>query len=159
MYEEEGENAGCWVVKLGDVPEFEKLESPDKVLVRSNGTATYTAKDIAYQLWKFGVLGKDFFYDRYCLQPNGTVLWTTSSTGTKMDRFGRANQVINVIDLRQKYLQDVLRFSLIKLGFVDQGQNYIHFGFELVALYPKPASELVYPLTKKQKKCLRHVRA
>ncbi|MGI6128477.1 MAG: arginine--tRNA ligase [bacterium] len=142
VYEEEGDNAGCWVVKLDDVPEFENLESPDKVLVRSNGTATYTAKDIAYQLWKFGVLGKDFFYDRYCLQPNGTVLWTTSSDGTKMDRFGRADQVINVIDLRQRYLQDVLRFSLIKLGFEQEGKNSIHFGYEVVALSPKTAGEL-----------------
>lgn len=146
VFEEEGENAGCWVVKLGDVPEFENLESPDKVLVRSNGTATYTAKDIAYQLWKFGVLGKDFFYDRYCLQPNGTVLWTTSSSGTKMDRFGRADQVINVIDLRQKYLQDVLRFSLIKLGFEREGKNSIHFGYEVVALSPKTARELGVPV-------------
>jgi arginyl-tRNA synthetase len=146
VYEEKGENAGCWVVKLGDVPEFQNLENPDKVLVRSNGTATYTAKDIAYQLWKFGVLGKDFFYDRYCLQPNGTVLWTSASEGTKMDRFGRAQQVINVIDLRQKYLQDVLRFSLIKLGFEEQGKNSIHFGYEVVALSPATARELGVPV-------------
>lgn len=146
VYEEEGENAGCWVVKLGDVPGFQNLESPDKVLVRSNGTATYTAKDIAYQLWKFGVLGKDFFYDRYCLQPNGTVLWTSSSEGTKMERFGRAQQVINVIDLRQKYLQDVLRFSLIKLGFEEQGKNSIHFGYEVVALSANTARELGVPV-------------
>ena len=152
VYEEEGENAGCWVVRLGDVPGFEDLENPDKVLVRSNGTATYTAKDIAYQLWKFGVLGKDFFYDRYCLQPNGTVLWTTSSEGTKMERFGRANQVINVIDLRQKYLQDVLRFSLIKLGFEQEGENSIHFGYEVVALSPKTARELGVSVAEEEEK-------
>ena len=146
VYEEEGPNAGCWVVRLGDVPGFEDLENPDKVLVRSNGTATYTAKDIAYQLWKFGVLGKDFFYDRCCLQPNGTVLWTTSSEGTKMERFGRADRVINVIDLRQRYLQDVLRFSLIKLGFEQEGENSVHFGYEVVALSAKTARELGVPV-------------
>ncbi|HKM38674.1 MAG TPA: arginine--tRNA ligase [bacterium] len=151
IYEEEGENAGCWVVRLEDVPGFEDLENPDKVLVRSNGTATYTAKDIAYQLWKFGVLGKDFFYDRCCLQPNGTVLWTTSKEGTKMDRFGRADQVINVIDLRQKYLQDVLRFSLIKLGYEQEGENSIHFGYEVVALSPKTAQELGVPVDDDEK--------
>ncbi|NLY49561.1 MAG: arginine--tRNA ligase, partial [Firmicutes bacterium] len=146
VHEEEGDNAGCGVVILGDVPEFQNLENPDKVLVRSNGTATYTAKDIAYQLWKFGVLGKDFFYDRYCLQPNGTVLWTSSSDGTKMERFGRAQQVINVIDLRQKYLQDVLRFSLVKLGFATEGENSIHYGYEVVALSPNTARELGVPV-------------
>lgn len=152
IYEEEGDNAGCWVVRLGHVPGFENLESPDKVLVRSNGTATYTAKDIAYQLWKFGVLGKDFFYDRYCLQPNGTVLWSTSSEGTKMDRFGRASQVINVIDQRQSYLQDVLRFSLIELGFEQEGENSIHFGYEVVALSPKTAQELGVPIDEDDEK-------
>ena len=151
IYEEEGDNAGCWVVRLGHVPGFENLESPDKVLVRSNGTATYTAKDIAYQLWKFGVLGKDF-YDRYCLQPNGTVLWSTSSEGTKMDRFGRASQVINVIDQRQSYLQDVLRFSLIELGFEQEGENSIHFGYEVVALSPKTAQELGVPIDEDDEK-------
>ncbi|MGI6143951.1 MAG: arginine--tRNA ligase [bacterium] len=142
VYEEEGPNAGCWVVKLGDLEEFKDLENPDKVLVRSNGTATYTAKDIAYQMWKFGVLGKDFFYDRHGLQPNGTVLWTTAPDGNKMERFGRADEVINVIDLRQKYLQDVLRFSLYKLGFEKEAANSIHFGYEVVALSANTAREL-----------------
>ncbi len=109
--------------------------------------------------WKFGdCLGKDFFYDRYCLQPNGTVLWSTSSEGTKMDRFGRASQVINVIDQRQSYLQDVLRFSLIELGFEQEGENSIHFGYEVVALSPKTAQELGVPIDEDdEKKCLCYV--
>jgi arginyl-tRNA synthetase len=142
VYEEEGPNAGCWVVKLGDLPEFKALENPDKVLVRSNNTATYTAKDIAYQMWKFGILGKDFLYDRHGLQPNGTVLWTTAPEGNKMERFGRADEVINVIDLRQKYLQDVLRQSLHQLGFVKEAANSIHFGYEVVSLSANTAQEL-----------------
>lgn len=142
VYEEEGPNAGCWVVKLGDLEEFKDLENPDKVLVRSNGTATYTAKDIAYQMWKFGVLGKDFFYDCHGLQPNGTVLWTTAPDGNKMDRFGRADEVINVINSRQSYLQDVLRFSLYKLGFEREAEHSIHFGYEVVALSANTAKEL-----------------
>lgn len=142
VYEEEGPNAGCWVVQLGDLEEFSDLENPDKVLVRSNGTATYTAKDIAYQMWKFGILGQDFLYDRHGLQPNGTVLWTTAPNGNKMTRFGQAAEVINVIDLRQKYLQDVLRLSLYKLGFVEEAAHSIHFAYEVVSLSAATAREL-----------------
>lgn len=142
VYETEGPNAGCWVVKLGDLEEFRDLENPDKVLVRSNGTATYTAKDIAYQMWKFGILGKDFLYDRHGLQPDGTVLWTTAPYGNKMTRFGQAHEVINVIDLRQKYLQDVLRLSLHKLGFEKEAAHSIHFAYEVVSLSAATAQEL-----------------
>ena len=63
--ETEGNHAGCWVLRLSESEEFAGLEEPDKILVRSNGTVTYTAKDIAYQLWKFGLLGADFDYERF----------------------------------------------------------------------------------------------
>ncbi len=142
IYEESGPNEGCWVVKLGDLEEFEKLENPDKVLLRSSGTATYTAKDIAYQMWKFGVLGKDFLYSPYCTQANAEVLWTSDMDGNKMDCFGKADKVMNVIDIRQKYLQDVLRLSLYKLGYLKEAENSIHFGYEVVALSTAAAKEL-----------------
>ncbi len=142
VYEESGPNKGCWVVKLGDLPEFSNLENPDKILLRSNGTATYTAKDIANQMWKFGILGRDFLYSIYCTQKNGKELWTSDMDGAKMDDFGRADVVMNVIDIRQKYLQDVLRLSLFKLGFEDEADNSIHFGYEVVALSTEAAQEL-----------------
>ncbi len=142
VYEETGPNQGCWVVKLGDLPEFSNLENPDKVLIRSNGTATYTAKDIANQMWKFGILGKDFRYRPYCTQLNGEVLWTSDMDGAVMDRFGKASMVMNVIDIRQKYLQDVLRLSLYKLGFTREAERSIHFGYEVVALSAAAAREL-----------------
>ncbi|MEW6547768.1 MAG: arginine--tRNA ligase [Bacillota bacterium] len=140
--EETGPNAGCWVVKLSDLPEFAHLENPDKVLVRSDGTATYTGKDIAYQLWKFGLLGKDFRYRPYVRQPDGTVLWTSTTADGQEGEFGRAWRVINVIDVRQKYLQDVLRYSLRRLGFEEAARNSIHFAYEVVALSPRAAREL-----------------
>lgn len=141
-YEESGPNQGCWVVKLGDMEEFSQLENPDKVLLRSNGTATYTAKDIAYQMWKFGVLGKDFLYAPYCRQPDGETIWTSTLEGTQNLSFGRADVVVNVIDIRQKYLQDVLRLSLHKLGYTREAENSIHFGYEVVALSATAAREL-----------------
>ena len=149
IHETEGPNAGCWVVKLGDLPEFAGLENPDKVLVRSNGTATYVAKDIAYQMWKFGVLGKDFYYTVHTpRQPNGQTLWTSISDPSQgapdgaHPAFGKANVVINVIDIRQKYLQDILRYSLLKLGFPNEAAHSIHFGYEVVSLSPDTAREL-----------------
>ncbi len=143
VLETEGPNAGCWVVKLGDLEAFANMENPDKVLVRSNGTATYVAKDIAYQMWKFGVLGLDFNYRPYCVQPNSETLETTDThDGEPSDQYGRADMVVNVIDIRQKYLQDVLRHSLHKLGYVDQAANSVHFGYEVVALSPTAAAEL-----------------
>ena len=142
VYEESGPNQGCWVVKLGDLPEFSNLENPDKVMLRSNGTATYTAKDIANQMWKFGILGKDFLYSAYCTQENGVTLWTSDMHGEPMHDFGNADVVMNVIDIRQKYLQDVLRLSLHKLGFESEASNSIHFGYEVVALSTEAAREL-----------------
>jgi arginyl-tRNA synthetase len=139
-----GANAGCWVVRLADHPEFRGLENPDKVLVRSNGTATYVAKDIAYQMWKFGLLELDFGYERFVTQPSGQPLWTTrAGPGNETGRsFGHADRVINVIDIRQKYLQDILRVSLETLGYPEQARNSIHFGYEVVALSPATATEL-----------------
>lgn len=143
VYETEGPNAGCWVVKLDDVEGFSQMENPDKVLVRSNGTATYVAKDIAYQMWKFGVLGLDFQYRPYVVQQNGEMLETSDTYhGTERNGYGRADKVINVIDIRQKYLQDVLRVSLNKLGFTKEANNSVHFGYEVVALSAAAAKEL-----------------
>lgn len=147
VHETEGPNAGCWVVRLRDLPGFESLENPDKVLVRSNGTATYVAKDIAYQLWKFGVLGLDFDYRPYTPQPDGHMLYSSCPPGASEPlppeaSFGGAGKVINVIDIRQKYLQDVLRHSLRQLGYVEQADNSVHFSYEVVALSPKTAQEL-----------------
>jgi arginyl-tRNA synthetase len=146
-YETEGPNAGCWVVKLGDLPGFDELENPDKVLVRSNGTATYVAKDIAYQLWKFGVLGKDFHYRRYASDPDGQDLYSSCPPELAEQLpagvgFGHADRVVNVIDIRQKYLQDVLRHSLRQLGYEREADNSVHFSYEVVALSPETAKEL-----------------
>lgn len=147
VYETEGPNAGCWVVRLRGIPEFAGLENPDKVLVRSNGTATYVAKDIAYQLWKFGVLGLDFAYRSYTAQPDGSTLYSSCPPALAGEipsglEFGHADRVINVIDIRQKYLQDILRHSLRQLGFSREADNSVHFAYEVVALSPETAAEL-----------------
>jgi arginyl-tRNA synthetase len=137
--EAEGPNAGCWVVPLGGVVETgEGVKSLDKILVRSNGSVTYTGKDIAYQLWKFGLLKKDFRYKVWGPQTDGRVLWTTAPDGQEADglskRFGHAEKVINVIDVRQSYPQQVVVECLRQMGFEKQAQQSIHLAYEVVNL-------------------------
>ena len=144
VFETVGPNTGCWVVKFGrGIFETEDgIKSEDKVLVRSNGTVTYTGKDIAYQMWKFGVLGQDFLYKLWSVQPNGQELWTTASDGTVIDRFGKAEKVINVIDVRQSYPQQIVYDCLRKLGFEKEADNSIHLDYEVVVLSNAAAAEL-----------------
>jgi arginyl-tRNA synthetase len=144
VHETTGPNAGCWVVRFGrGVFQTEAgLRSEDKVLVRSNGTVTYTGKDIAYQMWKFGLLGRDFLYELWGEQPDGLELWTTSPHGKPLDRFGGAEKVVNVIDVRQSYLQQVVYDCLRKLGYGKQAKNSVHLDYEVVVLSNAAAAEL-----------------
>ncbi|MDP9120194.1 MAG: arginine--tRNA ligase [Acidobacteriota bacterium] len=134
--EVEGRNAGCWVMPLAQSDEFAGLEDPDKVIVRSDGTVTYVGKDIAYQLWKFGLLGRDFGYRFW--QEEG--VWETCARGAPVHPlFGRAHRVINVIDARQSYLQKIVRAGLQALGHTAEAERSVHFSYEMVALSPATA--------------------
>jgi len=121
---------------LTDTPEFAGLEDPDKVIVRSDGTVTYVGKDIAYQLWKFGLLGRDFGY-RYWMEKG---LWTTTVEGAEEHpAFGGAERVVNVIDARQSYLQKIVRAGLEALGHAEAAERSVHFAYEMVSLSPATA--------------------
>lgn len=140
----EGPNEGCWVVPFGGLVETEEgVRSLDKCLVRSNGSVTYTGKDVAYQLWKFGLLKKDFLYKNWGLQANGEMLWTTAPEGESGDRlslrFGKADRVINVIDTRQSYPQQVVIECLRQAGFEKQADRSVHLAYEVVNLSPQAA--------------------
>ena len=135
----EGKNAGCWVMPLAQSQEFAGLEDPDKVIVRSDGTVTYVGKDIAYQLWKFGLLGREFRY-RFWAEAG---VWETAPEGDgEHAEFGRAGRVINVIDARQSYLQKIVRAGLEALGHHAEAERSIHFAYEMVALSPATAKAL-----------------
>jgi arginyl-tRNA synthetase len=134
--ESEGKNAGCWVMPLKETAEFAGLEDPDKVIVRSDGTITYVGKDIAYQLWKFGLLGKDFGY-RWWKERD---LWTTAVDGAESHpTFGGAAEVVNVIDARQSYLQKIVRAGLSALGHDEAAGASRHFAYEMVTLSAETA--------------------
>ena len=115
--------------------------------MRSNGVVTYVGKDIANQFWKFGLLGLDFRYRRFCEQANGRPLWATTATEGEAGAppFGHAKRIYNVIDSRQMYLQALLSQALRTLGHREEADNSVHFSYEMVALSHSTARELGYP--------------
>ena len=155
-FETEGPNEGCWVVPLGGIVETaEGMKSLDKILVRSNGSVTYTGKDVAYQLWKFGLLKKDFLYKQWGPQTNGEPLWTTVPDGEPGERlpksFGHAERVINVIDTRQSYPQQVVVECLRQTGFEKEAGDSIHLAYEVVNLSQQAARLLGMEETEEKK--------
>src|SRR5262245_33247363 len=145
FFEMEGKNTGCWVMRL-DSDGYED----DKIIVRSNGTVTYVGKDIAYQLWKLGLLDQDFKYDLF----DEKEVWVTTSSGGRLDHppFGRGKSVYNVIDVRQSYLQNVVKQGLLSLGYQEQAQRSIHFSYEVVALTPSCAEQLGIEISDEDRK-------
>jgi arginyl-tRNA synthetase len=121
----------------------EDAEEREKVIVRSNGVVTYVGKDIAYQFWKLGLLGRDFNYREFAQRPQGP-LWATSSTDGAATHppYGGAAYVYNVIDVRQSYLQKLLKQALIAVGHPEGAQRSHHFSYEMVALSHATAREL-----------------
>ncbi len=153
-FETEGKNQGCWVMP-GSAFREGSVEGDDdsKVIVRSNGTVTYVGKDIAYQLWKFGLLGKDFYYRLWHTYPNGHEVWaSTAEPRTGTPAFGKGSRVYNVIDTRQSYLQDVVVAGLRALDYSQQADNSIHFNYEMVALSPRTCIEMGIELSEEDRK-------
>jgi len=144
-YTDEGENKGCWVMRL------EEDEEREKVIVRSDGTVTYVGKDIAYQLWKFGLLGRDFHYEPFSVEDGRTLWISTAEPSAASPGFGGATKVYNVIDTRQSYLQKVVVQGLRSLKYEAQAAKSVHFSYEMVALSPKSLSELGYAASDEEK--------
>jgi arginyl-tRNA synthetase len=150
--ETEGPKKGCWVM-AGSHYSDGAAEDDSKVIVRSNGIVTYVGKDIAYQLWKFGLLGKDFHYRRMEGAPGAHDVWVSTAEAQPEDKhgFGGGSTVYNVIDSRQAYLQDVVAAGLRALGFTGQADRSIHFSYEMVSLSPRTCAELGIELTEEDK--------
>jgi arginyl-tRNA synthetase len=141
---DQGKNSGCWVMALGDVEEG--AGEDEKVIVRSNGTVTYVGKDIAYQLWKFGLLGRDFNFRPFDWSPREKLydIWASCTAGGRDEHpsFGRGETVYNVIDTRQSYLQRVVNQGLCSLGYEAQAERSIHYAYEMVALTPAAVASM-----------------
>jgi arginyl-tRNA synthetase len=177
-YEDEGKNKGCWVMRRagtaagkplttggrenpsaslragsGENITGEKITEEDqKVIVRSNGTVGYVGKDIAYHMWKFGLLGRDFGYRKFYRYPNGHDCWISTTDGEKEHpHFGDVAEIYNVIDARQSEAQNTVMEALRGLGHGEAADRYSHFSYEMVALTPRCAAELGYSLSEEDK--------
>ena len=151
-----GKNKGCYVMRRAGsealiAHEGTDANQPDedaKVIVRSNGTVTYVGKDIAYHLWKFGLLpGKDFGYSRFYEYETHTCWISTVQGETPHPFFGHADHIYNVIDSRQNDPQNNVIAALRGMGYIDAADNYTHFSYEMVALTPRCAIELGYTIS------------
>ncbi len=166
-FETEGKNKGCWVMKRAGGSreaepavtaepgeEDESSSGPDedaKVIVRSNGTVTYVGKDIAYHLWKFGLLGRDFGYKPFFDYPDHTCWISTEHGLADHPHFGGAQAIYNVIDSRQSDPQSNVIEALRGLGYTAEADRYTHFSYEMVALTPRCALELGYEVAEEDR--------
>jgi arginyl-tRNA synthetase len=160
-FENEGKNKGCWVMRRAGTgkadsttenSEDEISEDDQKVIVRSNGTVGYVGKDIAYHMWKFGLLGRDFGYRKFFRYPNAHDCWISATDGEKKHpHFGDVAEVYNVIDARQSEAQNTVMEALRGLGHDEAADHYTHFSYEMVALTPRCAAELGYMLSDEDK--------
>ncbi len=162
-FETEGKNKGCWVMTRPAAPsksnadansesaEPEAKSGPDedaKVIVRSNGTVGYVGKDIAYHLWKFGLLGRDFGYQKFFRYPNSHECWISAEHGEdNHPHFGSVAAIYNVIDSRQSDPQNTVVEAIRLLGYPDKAAHYTHFSYEMVALTPRCAMDLGYEVS------------
>ena len=150
-FENEGKNKGCWVMTRPGAETKENETDDAKVIVRSNGTVTYVGKDIAYHLWKFGLLGRDFGYKRFFTYPDHEC-WISAESGEPIHpHFGGATAIYNVIDARQSDPQANVIQALRGMGYTDQADHYTHFSYEMVALTPRCAVELGYDISEEDK--------
>jgi len=171
-YETEGKNKGCWVMRRAGTSATSKpgiaakdenrsdadirpspiSEEDQKVIVRSNGTVGYVGKDIAYHMWKFGLLGRDFGYRKFYRYPNQHECWISAIDGEKIHpHFGDVAEIYNVIDARQSEAQNTVIEALRGLGHNEAADHYTHFSYEMVALTPRCAAELGYTLSEEDK--------
>jgi arginyl-tRNA synthetase len=151
-FENEGKNKGCWVMsRTGGPPAPGEVDEDAKVIVRSNGTVTYVGKDIAYHLWKFGLLGRDFGYRKFFTYPRHEC-WISAVEGEpEHPHFGDAQAIYNVIDSRQSDPQANVIQALRGMGYSKQADNYTHFSYEMVALTPRCAAELGYEVAEEDR--------
>jgi arginyl-tRNA synthetase len=146
--EPEGRSKGCWVMPFESHTGTDEHEA-DKIIVRSNGTVTYTGKDIAYQLWKLGHLGLDFNYRPFRNYGDGHIAWVTTAEPNSeilpevpRPNFGGGVAVYNVIDSRQAYPQEIVARGVSALVPESGKEASIHLAYEMVALSPAACEEL-----------------
>lgn len=151
-YTDEWDAAGCRIIDLSSLPEYENAEKQYQILIKSDGVATYVAKDIAFAMWKLGYLTKDFFYKVFAHEPNGNIIYsTTTDNGEHKEKFGNYNVAVTVIDNRQLPPQEVVKSSLKLLGYLNKNKEYIPLWYGVVYLTPSTLLSFGYELTEEEK--------
>jgi arginyl-tRNA synthetase len=156
-FEEQGKNRGCWVMTRPGRVRDEDSDGPDeeaKVIVRSNGTVGYVGKDIAYHLWKFGLLGLDFGYRKFYTYDDGRPVWISCDPKDGepgAPHFGGVEAIYNVIDTRQSDPQETVKQAILLMGHTDAASRYTHFSYEMVALTPRCAEEMGYAVSDEER--------
>jgi arginyl-tRNA synthetase len=149
-----GKNQGCWVMPMETHEGSEEYEA-DKVIVRSNGTITYTGKDIAYQLWKLGQVDLNFYFKPFRTEREGRTVWTTTSNADEAEHdaphFGAGATVYNVIDSRQSYPQEVVKRGVAAVAPAVGEAASVHLSYEMVTLSPAAAEELGLELSTEER--------
>jgi arginyl-tRNA synthetase len=154
-----GKNAGCWVMPFGEYTGTDEHDA-DKILVKSNGTVTYTGKDIAYQMWKLGLLGLDFYYKLFRTYADGKQVWVTTPESPDASQslkaafvpdFGGGHTAYNVIDSRQSYPQEIVKKGVAAISPERGERSSVHLSYEMVALSPAAAEELGFELSQEDK--------
>jgi arginyl-tRNA synthetase len=138
IYAEDGDAKGCWIVDLSSLPLYQKEEKQYAILVKSDGVATYVAKDIAFAMWKLGYLEKKFHFYPFAVQPDGSTVYSTTSDESVAEKkvFGPYNQAITIIDNRQIPPQMVVKSTLELLGLINKDKQYDPLGYGVVYLTP-----------------------
>jgi arginyl-tRNA synthetase len=153
-FETEGRNKGCWVMPM-ETHEGSEEHEADKVIVRSNGTITYTGKDIAYQLWKLGQVDLNFYFKPFRAYSDGRIVFTTTSRREEADEdaphFGSGATVYNVIDSRQSYPQEVVKRGVAAIAPQVGDSASVHLSYERVVLTPAAADELGLELSNEER--------
>ena len=163
-FETDGKNKGCWIMRRAGTAKAATTEDTEnteedaiseedqKVIVRSNGTVGYVGKDIAYHMWKFGLLGRDFGYRKFYRYPNQHDCWISTTNGEKdHPHFGGVAENYNVIDVRQSEAQNTVKEALRDLGHGNAADRFTHFSYGMVVLTPRCAAELGYDLSEEDK--------
>lgn len=155
-YSTKGKNMNCWVLR--------DEHNEEKVIIRSDGTATYIAKDISFAVWKLHLVDDPFTYNKFSLQWDKSILWKTmlkpenidNSFHQQSDLFfmeDRPNKVITVIDSRQARLQNIISTVLSDID-PKINNTYIYLGYETVALSPNSVQDIGVELDKITKKII-----
>ena len=129
VLETQGKNKDCWIIRSN--------LTDDKVVVRSDGTATYIAKDIPFALWKLGLIPDYSNYYKFANQWDNSVIWATTlvtdSYSGDHPKFNSAELAVTIIDSRQSKLQDLVSYVISKIQETDT-KEYHHLAYEPVTL-------------------------